>query len=79
MIPLRGTATVSSVPPLRERKAMRHRSANQFPGIAGGGRRAARKRGGAMDYAGDISPHEAWSVLEREKAAMLVDVRTVPE
>lgn len=32
-----------------------------------------------MDYAGDISPHEAWSVLERDRAAMLVDVRTVPE
>ena len=32
-----------------------------------------------MDYAGDISPHEAWSILESDKAAMLVDVRTLPE
>jgi rhodanese-related sulfurtransferase len=33
----------------------------------------------AQAYAGDISPGEAWEMLAREKAAILVDVRTQPE
>jgi len=31
------------------------------------------------DYAGDVSPHEAWAVLERTSEAQLVDVRTAAE
>ena len=31
------------------------------------------------DYAGDISPQEAWSLLESETSAILVDVRTQAE
>src|SRR5271155_1207108 len=31
------------------------------------------------EYAGDISAAEAWSLLEKEPKAQLVDVRTVPE
>lgn len=30
-------------------------------------------------YAGDLSAREAWELLEREKDAILVDVRTRPE
>ena len=30
-------------------------------------------------YAGDVSPKEAWEILEREPQAALVDVRTKPE
>jgi rhodanese-related sulfurtransferase len=30
-------------------------------------------------YAGDISAHEAYSILEQDKTAVLVDVRTKPE
>ena len=30
-------------------------------------------------YAGDISPEEAWEILNKDKTAQLVDVRTVPE
>ena len=30
-------------------------------------------------YAGDISPKEAWEILNREPKAVLVDVRTRPE
>lgn len=32
-----------------------------------------------MTYAGDISPVEAWKMLEAEPDAVLVDVRTQPE
>lgn len=37
--------------------------------------------GGASgpEYAGDVDCKEAWAVLERDAAATLVDVRTVPE
>ena len=31
------------------------------------------------DYAGDLSPRDAWALLEREPAAQLVDVRTAAE
>src|SRR5437667_10949071 len=31
------------------------------------------------NYAGDISPGDAWALLETDRAAQLVDVRTVPE
>ena len=31
------------------------------------------------DYAGDVSPREAWAVLERSSDAQLVDVRTAAE
>lgn len=31
------------------------------------------------DYAGDISPQEAWEMLETRPDALLVDVRTRPE
>lgn len=31
------------------------------------------------DYAGDLSPTEAWTLLESEPDAVLIDVRTVPE
>lgn len=30
-------------------------------------------------YAGDVSPQEAWEILQREPKAVLVDVRTQPE
>jgi rhodanese-related sulfurtransferase len=33
----------------------------------------------AMTYAGDLSPVEAWAMLENEPDAVLVDVRTRPE
>lgn len=33
----------------------------------------------AMTYAGDLSPAEAWTLLENEPDAVLVDVRTRPE
>lgn len=32
-----------------------------------------------MTYAGDVSPREAWEMLESAEDAILVDVRTVPE
>jgi rhodanese-related sulfurtransferase len=32
-----------------------------------------------MTYAGDISPAEAWTLLEKEPEAVLIDVRTRPE
>jgi rhodanese-related sulfurtransferase len=32
-----------------------------------------------MTYAGDISPAEAWTLLENEPDAVLIDVRTRPE
>ena len=32
-----------------------------------------------MNYAGDISPKEAWEILAKEPGAVLVDVRTRPE
>ena len=37
--------------------------------------------GGASDqgYAGDVDCTEAWNILNRDAAAVLVDVRTVPE
>lgn len=31
------------------------------------------------DYAGDLSPEQAWEMLANEGGARLVDVRTVPE
>lgn len=34
---------------------------------------------GGAGYAGDLSPREAWQLLESEPEAMLVDVRTTPE
>jgi rhodanese-related sulfurtransferase len=34
---------------------------------------------GSEDYAGDVSPEEAWHALTNDKAAALVDVRTQPE
>ena len=33
----------------------------------------------ADSYAGDISPKEAWEILQKEPKAVLVDVRTKPE
>jgi rhodanese-related sulfurtransferase len=33
----------------------------------------------AQGYAGDVSPKTAWQILEREKNAVLVDVRTTAE
>jgi rhodanese-related sulfurtransferase len=32
-----------------------------------------------MSYAGDVSPTEAWEALSRDRSAVLVDVRTIPE
>ena len=32
-----------------------------------------------MTYAGDLSPREAWEMLEATGDAILVDVRTLPE
>jgi rhodanese-related sulfurtransferase len=32
-----------------------------------------------MNYAGDISPKQAWDMLAQDKTAVLVDVRTRPE
>ncbi|WP_062519513.1 rhodanese-like domain-containing protein [Demequina silvatica] len=32
-----------------------------------------------MSYAGDLTPHEAWELLETEPGAILVDVRTEAE
>ncbi len=34
---------------------------------------------GKANYAGDISPEEAWATLHRHPKAQLVDVRTAPE
>lgn len=34
---------------------------------------------GVMTYAGDLSPREAWRLLEEDPTAVLVDVRTEPE
>lgn len=34
---------------------------------------------GAVGYAGDLTPHEAWALLEARPDAVLVDVRTRPE
>ena len=31
------------------------------------------------NYAGDVSPREAWKTLSSDEKAVLVDVRTVPE
>ena len=31
------------------------------------------------NYAGDVSPREAWKILSSDKNALLVDVRTAPE
>jgi rhodanese-related sulfurtransferase len=31
------------------------------------------------EYAGDLSPEETWELLQREKAAVLIDVRTDAE
>ena len=36
-------------------------------------------QGAASGYAGELSVQEAWSLLEREPAAQLIDVRTAPE
>ena len=33
----------------------------------------------AGDYAGDLSPREAWDLLAADPSAQLVDVRTLPE
>jgi len=33
----------------------------------------------AEGYAGDLAPREAWDLLARERAAVLVDVRSRPE
>ena len=33
----------------------------------------------AHDYAGDIDARKAWEILEKDKKAVLVDVRTRPE
>lgn len=33
----------------------------------------------AQNYAGDITPREAWALLERDPAARLIDVRTAAE
>lgn len=30
-------------------------------------------------YAGDVTPQEAWEVLQKDEEAILVDVRTLPE
>jgi rhodanese-related sulfurtransferase len=35
--------------------------------------------GSSAEYAGDLSAQEAWSLLEREPRAQLIDVRTLPE
>ncbi len=40
---------------------------------------AARRIGPAAGYAGDVTPEEAWRLLEEEGNAVLVDVRTQPE
>ena len=40
---------------------------------------AARRVGPAAGYAGDVTPEEAWRLLEEEGNAVLVDVRTQPE
>lgn len=32
-----------------------------------------------MSYAGDLTPAQAWEILESDPDAVLVDVRTVPE
>src|SRR5258708_23339523 len=34
---------------------------------------------GRMSYAGDLNPTEAWKLLNQDKSAQLVDVRTRPE
>jgi len=31
------------------------------------------------NYAGDVSPREAWNILSSDEKALLVDVRTAPE
>ncbi len=33
----------------------------------------------SQGYAGDLTPEEAWQLLEKERGAVLVDVRTQPE
>ena len=33
----------------------------------------------AEEYAGDVSPKEAWDILERDPRSVLLDVRTEPE
>ena len=33
----------------------------------------------SVDYAGDVSPQEAWELLDRERDAVLIDVRTTAE
>ncbi|MGH6888812.1 MAG: rhodanese-like domain-containing protein [Rhizomicrobium sp.] len=33
----------------------------------------------ARRYAGDVSPKEAWDILERDRSAQIVDVRTAAE
>jgi rhodanese-related sulfurtransferase len=43
--------------------------------MAGG----AARGGSAVGYAGDLQPVEAWRVIEAERAARLVDVRTSAE
>lgn len=32
-----------------------------------------------IGYAGDVSPREAWDILEKDSNAVLVDCRTMPE
>jgi rhodanese-related sulfurtransferase len=39
----------------------------------------AGKAGPAQDYAGDVTPQQAFEALAREPAALLADVRTQPE
>lgn len=35
--------------------------------------------GGGDEYAGDVSPSEAWAKLQEVAASQLIDVRTLPE
>jgi rhodanese-related sulfurtransferase len=42
-------------------------------------RRARERLKGDESYAGDVTPNEAWEILESESAATLIDVRTDAE
>ena len=33
----------------------------------------------SANYAGDVSPREAWNILSSDEKAVLIDVRTAPE
>ncbi len=35
--------------------------------------------GNTIGYAGDVTPNQAWDILERNPGAQIVDVRTAPE